>query len=370
MQTVSRFEANLLRLLYYFLRREPLERVLPLLEVRLPPPPCLAAGVVRLVRDALAKGTAFLLAQRGGWRREAHLRDGRAIEGRLWERTPPKELGLTFSEHSLRFLIWITANQPGDKDVLRLEPSELTTGDLLLLFFAHEGLRLVPELGPAALRLRPPFAGHGLCWLAYPEDFMGTPVELSPDFQPWMTGVGACIVEALLPVLAARWIAVEGSKELIIDPRQMQTLGESQERVLTAFLDAAQKAGRLDLVRFLLVAPRRLLGPHAHAGMWTGKLNLAGMRVADRAAAYQAAGALLRQMDRLQAWERQARSIGYFDEGYHASQLYKADWDRFEGDTLTTRAQAIVRQMDPLRQAGTEMPPQPSAAAPAQPRRV
>jgi hypothetical protein len=365
MQTVSRFEANLLRLLSYFLRREPPERVLPLLEVRLSPPPCLAAGAVALVKDALAKGTAFLLAQRGGWRREAHLRDGRAVEGRLWERTPPKDLALSFSGHSLGFLIWITANRPGDKDAWEVEEEELTPGDLLLLFFAHEGLRQVPEhLGASALRLRPPFTGHGLCWLAYPDDFMGTPEECQPDFKPWMTGIGACILEALQPVLAARWIAVESTKERIADPRVMQALGQSQERVLAAFLKAAEEAGRLDLVRFLLAAARRLLGPHAHAGMWTGRLHLAGMRVADRAGTYHAAGAFLRQMDRLQAWERQARGIGYFDDGYHASQLWKADWDRYEGDTLTGRAQAIVRQMDPMRQAGTEGQPSSEGATP------
>ena len=42
MQTVSRFEANLLRLLHYFLRREPPERALPLVEERRQPPPCLS----------------------------------------------------------------------------------------------------------------------------------------------------------------------------------------------------------------------------------------------------------------------------------------------------------------------------------------
>lgn len=371
MQSVSRFEANLLRLLYYFLRREPPERALPLLEARIAPPPCLSAGAVRLVRDALSKGTVFLLAQRGGWRRQRHLRGDRAVEGRLWERTPPTDLGLVFSPHALGYLIWITATRPSDKEQVWGPPAaELTIGDLLLLFFAHEGLRQVADaVGGAANRTRRPFVEHGLCWLAYPEDFKDAPAEITPDFGPWTDGVGACVLEALQPVLAARWIAVESSKERVSDPQHMRGLGRSQERVLTAFLDAIQARGRLDLGRFLLVAASNLLGPHAHAGMWTGRLNLAGQRVADRAATYQAAAAFQRVLDRLQGWERQARTVGYFDEGYAASQLWKADWDHHDGDTLTTRAQAIVRTMDPMRQAGTDAPAPPAGGpGPARPR--
>jgi hypothetical protein len=213
MLSVSRFEANLLRLLYYFLRREPVERALPLIEARLPLPPCLSAGAVHLVRDALAKGCTFLLAQQGGWRRERHLRGDRVALGRLWERTAPAELALSFSEHALGFLAWITAARPGDKDPSWNPPAaELTVADLLLLFFAHEGLRALPDsLGAPALRQRPPFVEHGLCWLAYPEDYAAAPEEFQPDFGPWAAGVGSCILEALLPALAARWFAVESS---------------------------------------------------------------------------------------------------------------------------------------------------------------
>src|SRR5947209_5453334 len=81
-----------------------------------PPPACLSRPAVRLVKDALAKGCVFLLARRGGWRVERHLRGGRVAEGRLWQRTPPAELGLTFSRHALEFLVWITAARPGDRE--------------------------------------------------------------------------------------------------------------------------------------------------------------------------------------------------------------------------------------------------------------
>jgi hypothetical protein len=352
MQSVSRFEANLLRLLYYFLRREPAERALPLVETRLSPPQCLSRPAVQLVKDALAKGCVFLLAQRGGWRRERYLRGEKAVAGRLWQRSTPPDLALKFSRHTLEFLIWITAARPGDKNPL-WQPAEkqLTPADLLLLYFAHEGLREGPEgWGIRTLRYRPPFVHHGLCWLAYPEDFDGAPDNGSPKFDLWTEGLGACMLEAIQPDLAARWIQVESRKERLVEAPRMRALGLAQDRVLNAFLDAIEKAGRLDLARFLLQAAEALLGEYAHASMWTGSLQTTGLRLADRAATYQAATAFLRHLGRLQSWARRARTIGYFDEGYQASQLWLADWEQYQGDTLNARAQAIIQHLDPMRQ--------------------
>ncbi|HEY7329738.1 MAG TPA: hypothetical protein VH592_19040 [Gemmataceae bacterium] len=353
MQSVSRFEANLLRLLWYFLRREPPERALPLLETQSAAPLCLHRNAIRLIQDTLAKGCVLLLARRGGWRRERFLRGERVVEGRLWERTPPVELGLTFSAHTLSFLIWITANRPSDTARPWVVPEdELTLGDRLLLYFAHEGLRSVAEgLGVSVLWTQEPFVRHALCWLAFPEDYTVVPTGVRPNLAPWTNGAGAYMLEALQPELARRWIEVESSKERITDPQAMRALGLSQERVLTAFLDAIEQARRMDLARFLLQAAAVLLGPHAHAGMWSAKLNLTGQRVADRAAIYQAATTFLRTLDRLQTWERRARGVGYFDEGYAASQLWKADWEQVQGDRLIERARAIVQQLGPMRQA-------------------
>jgi len=353
MHNVSRFEASLLRLLYYFLRREPVERALPLVEARCEAPACLSRGAVHLVQEALAKGCTFLLAQRGGWRDERFLRKEKPVGGRLWQRTPPEKLGLTFSKRSLEFLMWITSARPGDKQpTWQPKHGDLTHGDLLLLFFAHEGLRdTVEGLGAPTLRKRAPYMYHGLCWLAYPEDFSQVPAEVVPDFGPWVDGVGACIIEALQPELINRWIHVESGKERIEQPALMRALGGSQDRVLEAFLTAIEKANRRDLARFLLRAAAGLLGPHAHPGMWTGALQMGGQRLADRAATYQAATAMLRHMERLANWTRWGRACGYFDEGYDAAQLWLSDWEQVDGDTLVGRAQTIVRNLDPMRQA-------------------
>jgi hypothetical protein len=350
MRTVTRFEANLLRLLAYFLGREPAEFALPLVEERRAAPVCLSRTAVRLVQDALAKGCISLLARRGGWRVERHLRGDRVVEGRLWQRTPPGDLRLTFSRHSLEFLIWITSARPGDKEPhWRPAEEDLTPGDLLLLYFAHQGLRdSAASLGAVDLRRRPPFVRHGLCWLAYPEDFTAAPEEFAPDFAPWTNGAGASMLEALQPELATRWIEVEGAKGGIVEWQRMRNLGRSQERVLTAFLDAVETAGRLDLARFLLRAAHDLLDEHASAAMWVEGMTDAGPRLTERTITYRSALAFLHQLPRLQSWERRARSVGYFDDGYQAAQLWKADWEACNGDALADRARTIVRQLDPL----------------------
>jgi hypothetical protein len=54
-------------------------------------------------------------------------------------------------------------------------------------------------------------------------------------------------------------------------------------------------------------------------------------------------------LERLRIWARQARAIGYFDDGYQAAQLWKYDWEHYQGDALADRARAISREVDPLR---------------------
>jgi hypothetical protein len=350
MKIVSRFEANLLRLLYFFLRREPAERALPVIGQRQAAPKCLSRTAVELVCAALAKGCTHLLAIRGGWRDEGHLRGEKVIAGPLWRRTNPTDLGLHFSQHALTFLIWLTAARPGD-DAPAWDPAkeELTPADLLLLYFAQETLRgTLAEPEATKLWERRPFVRHGLCRLAFPEDFAGSAAEVPPHFLLWMEGLGACLLEALQSELAACLVRTELAKERIQSPQTMMELGQSQETAWTGFLETAEKANRPDLVRFLLMAAAELLTPNREPAAWVGGLRLEGRRLADRASVYQAALVFPHCLVRLQAWERRARGVGYFDEGYAAAQLWKADWERFHGDELAERARFLLSQLDPL----------------------
>jgi hypothetical protein len=353
MKVVSRFEANLLRLLHFFLRRVPAEQALPLVAAGLKAPGCLGRPAVELVRDALAKGTALLLARAGGWRRQRHLRGEAVVAGRLWERTPPRELGLDFSGETLDFLMWVTAVDPKrPRDcVWKPELSKLTPGDQAVLYFAYAALREENAHRDLELSSRPAFVRHGLCRLAFPEDFADGKADEPPDFTPWTAGRGSFMLEALQPELRARWLRVERGKEDLSDHGRMRALGRSQELVLGAYYKAVESAGRLDLARFLLAAAAEVLPEGASARTWVGGLQApAGMRLADRAETYRAATAFLRSLDRMAAWTARARRTGYFDEGYAASQLWLADWERCDGDARLARAGEIIRHLDPLKQ--------------------
>ena len=358
MKTVSSFEANLLRILHGFFGRVSADRVLGLVETEIDCPRCLSRNAVELVKDTLQKGVTFYLAHQGGWRRARFLRNDRIAQGRLWNRTPPEELGLSFSEHSLRFLMWITANHPNRS---RRKPvpaeSELTTGDRLLLFLAYEALRGTEPI--RGLMEQPPFRRHALLWLMDLPDFVELDWPNQWDFSSWMEGPGAWVVETLQSRLCLAWFNMEHQKSRIINPNAMRRLGELQHRMLTQFFDACETAGRQDLCRFFLAAMHQYLRDTPTAGRANQpapfqQLHLKDLRIVDRFEVYQAAATGLRQMDRLERWNRVARSVGFYDEGYAAAQLWKADWEDLEGDRLCSESQARLRQLAPLGVGGTK----------------
>src|SRR5262245_4165357 len=172
MKVVSRFEAHVLRVLQCFLRHVPPDQALPVITGHWTPPECLSRAAVELIQDHLAKGCTLWLARwpRGGWRRERFVRGEQVKEGRLWERSPPQEIGLVFSRHTLRFLIWITANKPGDeKSKWSVPDKDLTPADCLLFYLAYTALRETDVI--KHLKTRPGFVGNLLLRLAFPEEF-------------------------------------------------------------------------------------------------------------------------------------------------------------------------------------------------------
>jgi FtsH ternary system domain X6 len=362
MKVVSRFEASLLRILHFFLGQAPPQQAVPLVQSRCPPPPCLSRVAVELVEDTLAKGCTLFLARSGGWRQGRFVRADHVAGGRLWERTAPGELGLQFSRVTLDFLVWITAKDPREEsttgklaEATWLAPAaQLTPADWLFFFLVYRAIKHEAELA-RALAGEAGFGNNALCRLVYPEDFPPAALDAGLGYDIWTAGIGGCILEALQSLLAERWLAVESGKARMIDWTALLALGEAQERVLDGFLDALERRGRLDLADFLLQATARLLSPGAAAHLWVSDaVRTAPPRMADRMQMQQAALALVHQVERFRDWERQARSVGYFDEGYQASQLTKEAWERYGGDGLHARAQAIIQELDPLHAHGGE----------------
>jgi hypothetical protein len=350
-KSVSRFEANLLRILRFFLKQVPAEQALRHVHDRMERPKCLSADAVHLVQDSLSKGCVLYLVRAGAWKRDRFLRDGNPKFGRLWERSPVAHLGLAFSKHALDFLIWMTAVRVKDeRPVWRVEDRNLTVGDRLLFFLAYEALRVDAEV-TAALRLSPVFSENALVWLAHPNDFASDKAPATPIFGPWMSGLGALVLEAMQPVLEHRWLEIERTKGQIGDWAMLNQQGQAQGRVLEAFVTAVDAADRRDLVRFLLVVMSRVLaGPDMAPTFWTGGLQGTGPpRLADRVETQRNALAVLQQAGRLRQWEQAARRSGYMDEDYAASKFWLGEWERFGFGPIADRADRVLQQVEPLR---------------------
>ena len=308
-------------------------------------PACLSRPAVELIQDHLGKGIVSCLA-RTGWRRERFLREGVVAEGRLWERTPPQQLGLSFSRHALDFLLWImTAEAKSGKPSWHPLEAELTVGDRFLFFLALQCLQGFDS--GKALRRHPVLQRDGFIRLAFPDRIQDADVAV--DWAPWTSGIGASILEALQITLADRWIAIEQSKRRTGDPAAIRFLGNCQKAVLSSFSAAVAAAGRRDLARFLLRALASLLHDASGTKGWLGNLNLDGLRsLAERQAVQRAWLAFPLHLEIFRQWEVEARSVGYFDEGYAAAQVWKAEWEALDGADLHRQAQALLREADPL----------------------
>jgi len=174
------------------------------------------------------------------------------------------------------------------------------------------------------------------------------------------------MLECLQPHLVGRWMRSERAKGQIGDWEKMRQQGRAEFAGLHAFLGAAEQAKRLDLARFVLGANAALFQGDLTPIFWTGGLQGSGpLRLADRLDAQRAALALPRQMERLAGWQERARSIGYFDDDYAASQLWKQDWEAADGDRIAERARAAVQMLEPLRASPTPGAAVPDHGAPA-----
>jgi FtsH ternary system domain X6 len=350
-KSVSRFEANLLRMLRFFLKPGPNDQALRHVHERLERPTCLSAAAVELVRDSLSKGCVLHLVRAGGWKRDRFLRNGEPKFGRLWERSPVEKLTLSFSKNVLDFLMWLTAHRPKeDRPIWTADLGELTPADQLLLFLAYDALRSDADLA-TLLRSSSPFGENALVWLAHPNDFASDAHAQVPAFDRWLMKPGSLILEAMQPVFENRWLEIERTKGQIGDWAQLNQQGMIQGRVIDAFTQAVNAAGRRELARFLLAVMSRVLAsPDMPATFWTGGLQGAGPpRLAERVETQRNALVVLRTAERFRSWEREARASGYLDDDYAASKFWLGECERFDFTAVVDRAQRVLQQVEPLR---------------------
>jgi hypothetical protein len=348
MRYVSRFEVDLLRIAQTIVGRAPLAQSMTLLVRVSPRPACLSRDAVEALQDVLRKGVSEWLLRQGGWKRARFLRGDSVTEGRLWQRTPPTQLGLRFSEYALDFLVWLTSENVAREGATWevFESDSLTLGDRLLLAMAFDAVAET-EIGACWAR-SPTFGRDGLCALLHPQLVAACGKPLIVDFGPWLTPGGVAVLESLQQRLARKWLQVELQKAKLASPPQMRSIARALRSIVEQYTQAIRAAGRRDLGRWLLVVAQQLFAGSPPAARWTGNLDVKNMRIADRMELYRDALSFVRHLTDFETWQREAASVGYFDEGYAAMQLWKSDWETYRGDAWCAAAHEVLRQVEPL----------------------
>ncbi|MBC8290302.1 MAG: hypothetical protein H8E37_08295 [Planctomycetes bacterium] len=325
--------------------QDPRDQSLPVIQRDRERPRCLSRACVDLVQDTLARGVPLLLA-RQGWHADRTICGESVVQGRLWQRAKSEQLALEYSRNTLEFLIWLTGNNPvraGAKPKIAFE--DCSTGDSVLFLLAFTSLREISQARPTLIHM-PIFLANPLVGLMFPDDFTDEDFVGAPEFGRWVEPKRAWLLEAMQPWLRARWFDMEMEKRQLVARENLQAVGEAQQAVLDAFFSAAEQAGRRDLTRFVMDVSVRLL--RAHAGIdgnqpWFERVQVGDLRIADRQAVYESGLVLLRSLERLDAWNEAARTIGYYDEEYETSQLWKSDWERWNGDSVVRQAREVVQ---------------------------
>ena len=355
---VSKFEFNLLRVLKFFLGHFPADQGLQLVRAPIACPECLSETAVRLIEDTLAKSCVLFLVREGGWRNDRFLRQNAPTAGRVWERIPLDERALLFSRHVVEFLLWATAEKVHETKVpWDAVPGELTPADEFFFWRVFDACRSDPDL-VAVLRRKEAFRRNPYCWLSAPGDLIDSEEFAVPDFAPLFVGVRAAILECLQSHLGERWIRSERAKGQLGDWKKMRFQGRAEFAALRAFLQAAEDARRPDLARFVLKTNAALFTADQTPTFWTGGLQGSGPpRLAERLDTQRAALAVPRLMEVLEAWQQRAVFVGYFDDDYQASQMWKQEWEAANGDRVAARARQAVEMIEPLRGPALPQPP-------------
>jgi hypothetical protein len=363
---VSKFEFNLLRILRFLVGHFPTDQGLQLVRTGIARPDCLSGGAVDLVKDTLGKASVLFLTRAGGWRNDRYLRKNTPTPGRVWDRIPLEERTLQFSRPVLDFLLWLTSEKVHEtKQAWDAAPKALTPADELFFCLAFDHTRSDPDV-LATLRRKDTFTRNPFCWITNPGDVADPDNNKPqpPDFAPTFTGQRAVLLECLQTHLAQRWIQSERAKGQIGDWKRMRQQGTAEFVALRNFVQAAEAARRTDLARFVLRTNAAVLQSDMTPVFWTGGLQGSGPpRLADRLETQRAALAVPRQMEVLEAWQERARLVGYFDEDYQATQMWKADWEAVNGDRVAARARAAVEMLEPLRGPVGGQPPAGSGQA-------
>lgn len=304
-----------------------------LLVTSVEPPGKLGPTSRRLLSQVLSRGLVLALARGGGWRK---------LQGkRLWERreAPP----LAFTGNLIHLLQWMLRTPLGDADVPALVlKAPLTPAEeaVLLLLFS----RLQGSGCEATVARQAPLRDSPLCVLAFAGELARhRPLEKVPPVSVEQHGV---FIEGLSDVLSSAWLRVERLRPGLERPTVAITIGEAQAAALESFFEVIDRAGRRDLAGFLLDAAVVALEHPLTATEYVASLNQ-DTPLRERTEARRAAGALLRGVGRLRAWDAEHRAVRFIDDGYDLAQELVRAWERL-GDRGFRAAERIVSELEAL----------------------
>ncbi len=340
MRAVSHFESNLIRITRTLVGHGSVAEVLPLLVRRHDPPRCLSRACVDLIEDALAKGLTARLA-RLGWQPRRTLDDDTVVSGRVWDRTAVDRRALVFSSELLRWLLWLTADNFADpRKPPKLDSDRITWGDRVFAWQAFDTLHNTQGVG--TLLRQPLFQNHGLIALVFPDLRAEQYVMSKPEIDLWTQRGHSWVLESCDELLADRWVQIEREKRQSANLDAVRRVSRNQQQVLQALLSTVSKRQRWDLTRWMLIATGRVLLEIDEDRSYLPQLDVRRLRVSERSTLLEEALTLFHSLNRLHQHHVDSRNIGFTDDNYHASQLWKSDWERLHGDEIHSRSQALV----------------------------
>lgn len=314
-------EADLLTLARHLIAGAPYAQLERLLTHSREAPRGLTPSALRVLEETLAVGATLMLARGGGWRQEGGLR--------LWERHPPQ--AIAFGPATVKLLALLLETPLGEARPQQWErladPGPLSSGDTLLL--ARLLLAVQETPCEAAVATLPAVQGSALCWWLAPGALAlhGGPPAALPALDLTAGTFTRLAVEALQPLAAKSWVALERRKRQESSTEAMISAGLGQEASLQAFLKACEKAHARGLATCLIEAACELVarGPLGGAALAAGLDSNAPLR--ERLKARQAGGALLRAVLHLRTWDAEHRTVRFIDEGYDEAQRLVRAWE-------------------------------------------
>lgn len=296
----------------------------------------LGPTAMTLLEETLARGVALQVLRGGGWRQERKLR--------VWERTalPP----LAFQASSFQLLQWMLKTPMAEAGTTAL-PGKGGQGwaDEALLALA---LTLVTETHcERAFASQARVRASALCWVLQPAALAraealgadGPAIELSPSAPLTF------MLEAWQPTLARSWARMEAAKGETADPAELSRVGRAQDAVLGALVKAADAAKRRDLLGFLVEAGAQVIHPKLKGDDYVRNLTpTAPLR--DRTEARKAAGAFLKALGTLRAWDQEHRAVRFFEgDDYDKAQAMVGAWGVL-GDQGFREAERVLSELE------------------------